>query len=216
MHHVRLRAPSLPVSHAQLLQYTRLAVSGLFVPSHTHLIPFIRRLVGMLTPRRAVGGACALLFLLLCLVAFTADAGWSLRSSSNFVMESELCAEVPHMDMTSQGLVDRPVVAEESVKRKHIAIASVFGFHFDVYMALAWTLERILDKVPDSELQVFADPFYYGFQSVVDGLGLYHGPRNNREDFIPYLRNNPALDMVVLGTCEVECVSDYSSRLTRS
>lgn len=173
----------------------------------------------MLAPRRAVGGACALVFLLLCLVAFTADVEWyriSLRSSSNVVIDNELCTELLHMNITPQGLDDRPLLIEGTVKRKHVAIASVFGFHFDVYMALAWTMERVLAKVPDSELQVFAHPFYYGFQSVVDSLGLHHGPRNDIEDFIPYLRNNPTLDLIVLGTCEVEYVTYSNSRSTCS
>lgn len=170
----------------------------------------------MLAPRRAVGGACALVFLLLCLVAFTADVEWyriSLRSSSNVVIDNELCTELLHMNITPQGLDDRPLLIEGTVKRKHVAIASVFGFHFDVYMALAWTMERVLAKVPDSELQVFAHSFYYGFQSVVDSLGLHHGPRNDIEDFIPYLRNNPTLDLVVLGTCEVDLREMHSELL---
>lgn len=95
------------------------------------------------------------------------------------------------------------------VTRKHVAIASFFGYHFDVYMALAWTLERVLTKVPGSELHVFAQPFYYGFQSVVEDLGLYHGVRDDVEDFLPYVRSNPTLDLIVLGTCEVECVNPW-------
>jgi hypothetical protein len=90
-------------------------------------------------------------------------------------------------------------------KRQNIADMSGFGFHHDVYMALVWTMERVMQT---GSVEVYADtPFGYDFQSIVDQFGLYHGVFHPPQDFIPAIRNNTGdggIDLVVLGTCEIE------------
>ncbi|KAG5219809.1 Translation initiation factor component [Salix suchowensis] len=63
-----------------------------------------------------------------------------------------------------------------AVRRKNVAIASTFGFHHDVFLALAWTMKRVLGPT-DGAVQVYArTPYAFGFQEIVDELGLYKGP----------------------------------------
>ncbi|KAF8917421.1 hypothetical protein CPB85DRAFT_1431339 [Mucidula mucida] len=72
------------------------------------------------------------------------------------------------------------------LRRKNIAIASSFGYHHDVYMAVAWTIERVIRKrSAHGHLQVYANtPFNrYGFQ-VIEKLGLYHGTFRKPEELI--------------------------------
>ena len=92
-------------------------------------------------------------------------------------------------------------------RRNNIAVASVFGYHFDVYMALVWTLERAFTADEPGTVRVFADPFPLGFPVVIDRLGLYSGPLLKPDELIPELiapADNNQIDMVILGTCEIE------------
>ena len=42
----------------------------------------------------------------------------------------------------------------------------MFEHHFDVYMALVWTMERVMDK--DSRVEVYAPlPFKHNFSTIV-------------------------------------------------
>ena len=92
--------------------------------------------------------------------------------------------------------------------RKNIAIATSFGNHHDVFLALAWTIERVMKN---GTLTVYAPlPFGYGFQDVVDKLGLFHGVAKDNGELIRDVLANPGdggIDMIILGTCEVECVA---------
>lgn len=92
------------------------------------------------------------------------------------------------------------------VKRHNVAVASLFGYHFDVYMALAWTLDRIRDRTPGLRLRVFADTFYYGFEDVVKNLGMYHGERYDANQLLSSMsdQNGDMIDLLILGTCEFE------------
>ncbi|KAK0193988.1 hypothetical protein F5146DRAFT_413805 [Armillaria mellea] len=94
--------------------------------------------------------------------------------------------------------------------------ASTFGFHHDVYMALAWTIGRVLERsIAGGSLQVYApSPFGFDFQTVVDDLDLYHGKIHNPDDLIRDLRSTgteTVYDLVILGTCEIgsELFFDY-------
>ncbi|SJL09859.1 uncharacterized protein ARMOST_13240 [Armillaria ostoyae] len=107
--------------------------------------------------------------------------------------------------------ISEAVALEIATSRHHIAIASTFGFHHDVYMALAWTVGRVLERsVAGGSLQVYApSPFGFGFQTVVDDLDLYHGKIHNPDDLIRDLRSTgteTVYDIVILGTCEIEYV----------
>lgn len=94
------------------------------------------------------------------------------------------------------------------VRRRHnIAVASVFGYHFDVYMALVWTLRKVLSSDEQGVVRVFAEPFSMGFPAIIDRLGLYRGTQMSPNDLVPEVllsSINTSIDMVILGTCEVE------------
>jgi hypothetical protein len=90
---------------------------------------------------------------------------------------------------------------------QNIAVVSEFIFHFDVYLALVWSLARVMNG--SGSVQVYAHlPFYFDFQTIVDGLRLYHGTVKHPADLNHDIENT-AIDMVVIGTCEVECVHSH-------
>ena len=90
-------------------------------------------------------------------------------------------------------------------KHKRIAIASNVDFHYDVYLALAWTLERVMKG--QGQIDVYAQtPLRFEFGKVIQQLGLYHGVIKNRQQLFLDLADHDAIDMVILGTCELECV----------
>jgi hypothetical protein len=94
----------------------------------------------------------------------------------------------------------------------NVVVASTFPHHFDVYLALVWSFERVMKG--RGSLQVYApSPFYYDFQTVVDDLGLYHGSVKNPQNLIHDIEST-AIDMIILGTCEVECVHSLSHCIT--
>ena len=100
----------------------------------------------------------------------------------------------------------RLAVLSIPVKRRNVVVASRFGYHFDVYMALVWTLER----VTNSSIHVFPpDGFRFGFDDVVRNLGLHSGSSSDSLDLPQAVSNNSAIDMVVLGTCEIECIQFF-------
>jgi hypothetical protein len=90
----------------------------------------------------------------------------------------------------------------------NIAVASVYDYHFDVYLALVWTLERVIKG--HGSVQVYAaTPFAFGFQNISNELGLYRGAIKDPNDLLNDIRRNTAIDMVIFGTCESECVYSY-------
>ena len=104
-----------------------------------------------------------------------------------------------------------PLAGLPPVRHRNVAVASSFGFHFDVYMAFAKTLGNVMDAAPDARntISIFAPDFQLGFQDVVDELGLWThgGVRGRPEDLIPALNattGDGGIDLVVFGTCEVE------------
>ncbi|PPR07644.1 hypothetical protein CVT24_006546 [Panaeolus cyanescens] len=103
-------------------------------------------------------------------------------------------------------------------KRQRVAIASTFGYHFDVYLALAWTMQRVMSRPPNpaahdlggnGTVAVYTpEPkFHFGFDKVIDALGLYKGeikPSENLFDDLDKEVDGHKIDLVVLGTCEVD------------
>lgn len=96
-------------------------------------------------------------------------------------------------------------------RRRNIVVASVFAYHFDVYLALVWTLERVLGDedvgATSGKVRVFAQPFHLGFPAIVERLGLYHGELSNPDALVPAILSSShgsPIDMVILGTCEIE------------
>jgi hypothetical protein len=98
------------------------------------------------------------------------------------------------------------MTSPQTFVHKNIAVASVFGFHFDVWLALVWTIERVWKG--HGHVQVYADapPFFYDFDTILDRLSLYHGSIKNPTELIKDLHQNTAIDMVIFGTCVIECV----------
>ena len=109
---------------------------------------------------------------------------------------------------------DRSNTANENyLKYTNIAIASGFGAHFDVYMTVAWTIQRMKEPV---DLVVYTRlPFQHDFQRIIDNYGIYNGPFKPLSDFLPDVKNNTgegAIDMIILGTCEIEFVLILTSQ----
>ena len=89
------------------------------------------------------------------------------------------------------------------INRKNIVMASEFGYHVDVYMALVWTLERVTNK----PIPVYADqPFHHGFTDLVNNLNIHQGSFRNRSQLPSDLEKDNTIDMIVFGTCEIEYV----------
>ena len=103
----------------------------------------------------------------------------------------------------------------QSIAQTHrnVVVASAFGAHFDVYMAVAWTLQRIMLKEPGN-LQVYAPtPFLFNFQEVVDRYGLYKGEIKDPNDLLGDIKSgghDGGIDLMILGTCEIEYVFSSS------
>ncbi|PPQ76793.1 hypothetical protein CVT24_011336 [Panaeolus cyanescens] len=103
-------------------------------------------------------------------------------------------------------------------KRQRVAIASTFGYHFDVYLALAWTMQRVMSRPPNpaahdlggnGTVAVYTpEPeFHFGFDKIIDALGLFKGdikPSENLFDDLDKVVDGHKVDLVVLGTCEVD------------
>ena len=175
-----------------------------------------------MTSRRLYLSGYAAVFLVACIAFFslTFNREWTRPAEApalevpeqHLLFEQTSCVQLPQPS-------ERPVAAVEDapspapVKRRNVVVASAFPHHFDVYMTVVWTLERVLSYVPDYKVHVFAEPFNYGFQSLVDRLSLYHGRRRPTSELVPFMsgEEGETVDMIVLGTCEIECVTHISS-----
>jgi hypothetical protein len=91
-------------------------------------------------------------------------------------------------------------------KRKNIIMASRFPYHQDVYLALVKMLERAV-KGDGGSIEVYCPtPLNYNFSGVVEEFGLYHGTIKDPMNVTEVVAANWDIDMVILGTCEVEYV----------
>ncbi|KAF7316684.1 hypothetical protein HMN09_00401300 [Mycena chlorophos] len=107
------------------------------------------------------------------------------------------------------------LIQPQPQKRFRVAVASHFGFHFDVYMALVWTLERVMAR-PDMQgsVEVFAEqPFGYQFHQIVDELRLYRGGAVRSPESLVAEIGTGEIDLVVLGTCEIDLRAEPSKAL---
>lgn len=109
-------------------------------------------------------------------------------------------------------ITDEPDSTIPPRRRGNVAVASNFGPHFDVYMAFTKSLGDVMDGYHDGHdyiIHVFAQDFGFGFQDIVDELHLWkhRGVRGHFEELFDHLNANTGdggIDLVVLGTCEVE------------
>jgi hypothetical protein len=99
--------------------------------------------------------------------------------------------------------------------RKNIALATHFGLHQDVMVALAWTIERVMKN--NGTLSIYAPwPPPFGLEDIVNDLGLFHGVVKQDPELMRDILSDPGpggIDMIIFGTCEVECVVIYRSCL---
>ncbi|KAF7351772.1 putative eukaryotic translation initiation factor 5 [Mycena sanguinolenta] len=102
-------------------------------------------------------------------------------------------------------------------RRHRIAVATTYSPHMDVYMSFAWTLQRVMDRKPfGGTVEVYAPPFPYGFQTIVERLGLYRGVVQKPDTFLDAMNDNVGdggIDIVVLGTCEADLKSAWGESL---
>lgn len=92
-------------------------------------------------------------------------------------------------------------------KHRRVVVASKFEHHHDVYMSIASSLARAMNRSSIGTLEVYAqEPFLHEFQAVVDRLGLYSGRYRNPDDLLSDVRRHSVvdIDMIVFGTCEIE------------
>ena len=119
-------------------------------------------------------------------------------------------SSLPHFALGGEVPSTNPLKLQSvPLAHKNVVVASVFGAHFDVYMAVAWTLQRIMAKDQGSNLQVYAKvPFLYKFQEVVNRYGLYGGEFKDPKHLIGDIKRDDegGIDLLILGTCEIECV----------
>jgi hypothetical protein len=109
------------------------------------------------------------------------------------------CPSVEHNSTSSSGPARLP-----PVKRQNVVVASDFGFHVDVYMALVWTLERVINK----PVPVYAtQPYHHGFSDLAKNINIHRGPFYDTSQLDPDLAKDNTIDMVVFGTCEIEYVT---------
>jgi hypothetical protein len=97
---------------------------------------------------------------------------------------------------------------------RHVAVASVVGWHFEIYMSIVGVLEKELCSHPNGSVSVYTpETFGYGFENIISELGLYHGRFSNIPTFFddiestslfPEDEGSPMIDMIFLGTCESE------------
>ncbi len=79
-------------------------------------------------------------------------------------------------------------------------------------MALAKSIGDVMDKEGvRGQINVFAQPFPFGFQEVAEDLHLWkhQGVRSDHQSFVEFLNSNTGdggVDLIVLGTCQYECV----------
>ncbi len=164
-----------------------------------------------------------IVFVFLSYVSYSQRSQWlPLSGHKDFVKSHAAVIQAPCQDILTvlPGTQNSdPDLGEQSalgpIRRRNVAISSVFGFHFDVYMALAWTLDRLRDRNPVFRLRVFADTFPDGFEVIIKKTEMYQGERYTASELLPRMReqDGDVIDLLILGTCEVESVSSAHSRL---
>ncbi|KAI0750673.1 hypothetical protein C8Q80DRAFT_1153320 [Daedaleopsis nitida] len=96
------------------------------------------------------------------------------------------------------------------LRRRNVSFATSFVYHGDVYMALAKSMGDIMDtEEAPTQIHIFAQPFPFGFQEVLDDLHLWkhQGVREHHDKFIDFLNSETGdggVDLIVLGTCQYD------------
>jgi hypothetical protein len=139
--------------------------------------------------------------------------GFSLYLPSGFFFGgfTESFSSPPRFVLGDEVSLENPLKLQSiPLTHKNVVVASAFPPHYDIYMTIAWTLKRIGLK-DQGNLQVYASPFLFKFQEIVDQYGLYDGEIKDYKDLVGDIKSggNDGVDLVIMGTCEVE----YAFRL---
>ena len=154
---------------------------------------------------------------------FAIGALWLLSHSFSVDRDyTELGGPVPaHVDLSSppgahnvadSHLATATTTSPHALLRRNVTFATSFVYHGDVYMTLAKSMGDLMDtEEAPTQISVFAQPFPFGFQDIVQDYGLWkhQGVRAEHEKFVDFLNSETgdgAVDLVVLGTCQYECV----------
>ncbi|KAF8206217.1 hypothetical protein K438DRAFT_1816815, partial [Mycena galopus ATCC 62051] len=110
--------------------------------------------------------ACLIFLPFLVWQLVTLDEQYSLSRTWKSWPSSICSAPLPEEDKQSLPLEKDVHLLPQ--KRHRVAVASTFGFHFDVYMSLVWTLERVMGRnSTGGVVEVYApDEFGFGFQTI--------------------------------------------------
>ncbi|KAG9022344.1 hypothetical protein FRB95_014926 [Tulasnella sp. JGI-2019a] len=118
----------------------------------------------------------------------------------------------------------KPQPARGRQPRRHVAIATSFPPHFEVYMPIAWTVSKLLPKSPRGTVQVYhnSGKFNDGYEKILQRTGMYdtemggngQGLKKALEALIADVASNSLfdedgdvgamIDMIVFGTCEFD------------
>ena len=159
--------------------------------------------------------AASLFFFYLAITQFDRETNW--RNFENVSQDGNDSARNGNGDSKASAPTDDP----PPFRHKHVAFATDFGAHFDVYMAFVKTVHDVLsqdsESYPDWSIQVFDGvPFGHGFSDVVDRIDLYQGPYRPTNELVDVMRydgvhgleeENKAgkiVDLLIFGTCEIE------------
>jgi len=141
------------------------------------------------------------------LILLTVFSLWQKDSSFRVALDQRFCSAAQKHEKAG-------ISSTLPQVRRNVALATRFGYHHDVIFALSWTIERVMKG--NGKLNVYApSPLSWNFDDVVEELGLYHGAVKRDRDLIKDILDSPdgGIDMVILGTCEIECVVHFHSQI---
>jgi hypothetical protein len=127
-----------------------------------------------------------------------------------FFLLSVISWNFQHLSLLSlRALLHTDITVLSPITRKHIAVASRFPLHQDVYLPLVQVLQNSL--TPDGRVQVYASLPPWGFSTIMNRFHLYNGSVKEETELIHDITVNPGeggIDMVILGTCEIDLRGD--------
>ncbi|KAJ7312333.1 hypothetical protein DFH08DRAFT_897285 [Mycena albidolilacea] len=135
-----------------------------------------------------------------------------------FVFLNQRCSPPEPGGSSCPAIVSEDGTHPSIQKRHRVAVATTYGVHMDVYMSLVWTLQRVMDRSQTGgTVEVYAPfPFIFDFRTVVETLRLYRGEVKKPDALIDAINHNMGaggIDMVVLGTCEIDLRSPWGESL---
>lgn len=92
-----------------------------------------------------------------------------------------------------------------------MAVATNFGAHFEAYVPVAWTLERLLRPLGGT-VQMYPGSLGHQYDRIINYTGMYHGSYQSPTMLEADLNSTTLfpddkgamIDLIVFGTCELE------------